>query len=163
MIEQQGQVVRLQEENAFVRVGATSGCLSCESGKGCGGGIFARLVPKKPVTLEVPITTQSPQPKVGQQVLLGISDVFFLRWTALLFGAPLVVGLLAAGLAQWLADSSVIELSLRMKDALVLSAAMTSAVVTLFIIRMRSEALLTGVSELCLLKVLPNSSCSKRP
>ena len=90
MIEQQGQVVRLQQENVFVRVGATTGCLSCESGKGCGGGIFARLVPKKPVTLEVPITTQSPQPKIGQQVLLGIPDVFFLKWTALLFGAPLV-------------------------------------------------------------------------
>ncbi|MBE9548915.1 MAG: SoxR reducing system RseC family protein [Proteobacteria bacterium] len=160
MIEQQGQVVRLQAENAYVRVGATTGCPTCESGKGCGGGIFARLVPKKPVTLEVPILTDSPRVAVGQQVMLGLPDVFFLRWTGVMFGLPLLFGLAAAGLVQWGLNTRAAGASAFTIDILVLLSAVLAATVTLLLIRRRAESMLQGVRQLRLLSILPGSGCS---
>lgn len=159
MIEQQGQVVRLQAENAYVRVGTTSGCPTCESGKGCGGGIFARLVPKKPVTLEVPILDDSPHVAVGQQVMLGLPDVFFLRWTGMLFGLPLLMGLAVAALSQWLLSMKFPDFNLFTTDLLVLVSAVMSVALTLLFIRTRAAAMLKGARQLHLLAVLPANSC----
>lgn len=160
MIEQQGQVVRIVAENAYVRVGATTGCPTCESGKGCGGGIFARLVPKKPVTLEVPILSDSPRVTVGQQVMLGLPDVFFLRWTALMFGLPLLFGLAAAGLVQWGLNIKAAASSAFTVDIMVLISAITAAVFTLILIRRQSKSIRQSIKCLRLLSILPADSCS---
>lgn len=159
MIEQQGQVVRIQKNNAFVRVGATAGCPACEAGKGCGGGIFARLVPKKSVTLEVKIYIDSPKISVGQQVILGLPEIYFLRWTGLMFGLPLVVGLVAASLAQWLRNSRFPEMTSTSTDILVLLVALIAAGCSLLFIRKQSLQNLNATKQLSLLSVMPVSSC----
>lgn len=160
MIEQRGQVVRLHNNNVYVRVGATTGCPTCDAGKGCGGGIFARLVPKKPVTLKVTALADSPKVAVGQQVILGLPEVFFLSWTGLMFGLPLVVGLVAASLAQWLGNSQFPENTAISTDILVLLAALLAAAGSLWLIRKQSLQSLNAVKQLRLLTVAPVNSCA---
>jgi len=159
VIEQQGQVVRLRKNNVYVRVGATAGCPTCDAGKGCGGGIFARLVPKKPVTLKVNILTDSPEVAVGQQVVLGLPEVFFLSWTGLMFGLPLVVGLVAASLAQWLRNTQFPEMTAISTDLLVLLLALLAAASSLLLIRKQALLSLNAAKQLRLLAVVPGAAC----
>lgn len=93
MIEQQGRVVRVSRTAAWVAVGGQSGCFACDAGRGCGAGIFGRLLRRKP--LELAFDNPAGWP-VGQAVTLGIPESVFLglilRWYAL----PLVAGLVGA-------------------------------------------------------------------
>ncbi len=157
MIEQQGTVVQLAKSMVRVRVGSTSGCTACESGQGCGGGIFARLVPKKPVTLTVSIDSASPVIKVGQKVLLGLPESFFLRWVTLLFGLPLISGLLAAGAAQFIGSSKLFALSSIQVDTLVLLSFIVVAGIVFRLISRGNRSRIEAVDQLVLIKPLSGS------
>jgi len=54
MIEQNVQVVRCAEERIWVRMGSQSGCTACDNGNGCGAGVFAKLLQRKPAIIELP-------------------------------------------------------------------------------------------------------------
>ncbi len=147
-------VVQLAEDQVRVRVGSTSGCSSCEAGQGCGGGIFARLVPKKLVVLTVSVSRDSPLVKVGQKVLLGLPESFFLRWVALLFGVPLLSGLLAAGATQALISGQLFNFSALQIDALVLLVMVAVAAAVFRIISRGNSARVAELDQLVLLKAL---------
>ena len=83
---------------AVVRVGGQSGCSVCDSGNGCGAGLFGRLLRRRPLELELPGKFDISE---GQAVILGIPENQYLRLVARLFGWPLIVGLFAAALAQY--------------------------------------------------------------
>ena len=102
MIEQQARVLRNEGTQAWVQVGAQSGCPACDAGKGCGAGIFGRLLQRRPIELQVD-NPRSAQP--GQGVLLGIPDGTFLRLVFRMYGAPLLAGLAGALLGHQLATS----------------------------------------------------------
>ena len=53
MIEQNGVVTQCLQEQILVRLGGQSGCRICDAGYGCVAGVFARLLERKPVTLEL--------------------------------------------------------------------------------------------------------------
>ncbi len=149
--------MQLAKNLARVRVGSTSGCTACDSGQGCGGGIFARLVPKKPVTLTLSIDSSTPAIKVGQKVLLGLPESFFLRWIALLFGLPLVSGLLAAGAAQFIGSSKLFALSAMQLDVLVLFTFIVVAGVLFKLISKNNRSRIEAVDQLVLIKSLSGS------
>lgn len=93
MIAQQGQVVAITGDHAVVRIGGTSGCAACDAGKGCGAGVFGRLLRNRQVTVEVPNRIGA---GVGQAVELGISEQRFLALVLRLYALPLLAGLLGA-------------------------------------------------------------------
>jgi len=99
VIEQQGKVLHLQGDSANVQIGATSGCPACDAGKGCGAGVFGRLLQRKPVIVELENTIGA---QAGQSVSVGIPDSVFLRLLLRLYLFPLVAGLAGAGLGHYL-------------------------------------------------------------
>jgi sigma-E factor negative regulatory protein RseC len=93
MIEQQGRIVRAENGRAWVAIGPQGGCSACDAGQGCGAGLFGRLLRRGPATLGV-INTQGFS--VGQAVVLGIPELFFLRLVLRLYALPLLAGLAGA-------------------------------------------------------------------
>ncbi|NNK38594.1 MAG: SoxR reducing system RseC family protein [Xanthomonadales bacterium] len=90
MLEQQGRVVAAGNGEAQVRLGGRSGCSACDAGKGCGAGLFGRLLRRKPMTLhlEDPIGVEP-----GQAVIVGLPETLFLRLVGRFYLLPLLGGL----------------------------------------------------------------------
>ena len=103
MIEQQGKVVAISDGRACVRLGGTSGCASCDAGKGCGAGIFGRLLKRKPFVLELDNRIDA---ATGQPVMVGIPEALFLRLIARLYLFPLLAGIAGAAFGHILAVSN---------------------------------------------------------
>ena len=93
MIEQQGRVLTVKDGIADVRLGGAAGCARCDAGKGCGAGVFGRLLKRKPVTVSLDNTVDAGP---GQPVMVGIAEVMFLRLAARLYLYPLLAGIAGA-------------------------------------------------------------------
>lgn len=109
MIEQQGLVVAVSGEIASVRLGGKTACAACNAGKGCGAGIFGRLLKRKPVVLEL---QNGPGAQVGQSVMVGLSEALFLQLVFNFYLFPLLAGLAGAAVGHYVsvklqADSAV--------------------------------------------------------
>lgn len=100
MIEQQGQVISVSSECVSVRLGGNSGCSVCDAGKGCGAGIFGRLLNRKPVVLDLNNRLGS---RVGQAVIVGLPESLLLRLVFRLYLLPLCAGLAGAALGHYIA------------------------------------------------------------
>jgi sigma-E factor negative regulatory protein RseC len=100
MIEQQGQVISATRDTVAVRLGGTSGCPACNAGKGCGAGIFGRLLNRKPVVLDLSNGLGSP---VGQAVIVGLPESLLLRLVLRLYLLPLLAGLAGAVFGHYIA------------------------------------------------------------
>jgi sigma-E factor negative regulatory protein RseC len=90
MIEQQAQVLSVSGGKVSVRIGAGSGCATCDAGKGCGGGVFGRLLRRRPVVLKLDNTVEA---GAGQAVVVGLPERLFLKLTARFYLFPLLAGL----------------------------------------------------------------------
>lgn len=95
MISQQGQVVARKDDRLEVRIGASFGCPACDAGKGCGAGIFGRLLKNRPVSVQVPNEIDA---RVGDAVQVGIAESGFLTLVLRLYAFPLVSGLVGIAL-----------------------------------------------------------------
>ena len=94
MIEQNVQVVRCQDERMWVRLGSQSGCTACENGEGCGAGVFAKLLQKKPVIME--LVREDASIKVGQMVTLALKEHVYLKLVFAYYGWPLLAAIAGA-------------------------------------------------------------------
>jgi len=101
MIEQQGRIASRQGPRATVLLGASSGCPVCAEGRGCGAGVFGRLIAGKPLSLELDNPLQL---QVGQPVRVGITEAFFMGLLLRLYLLPLLAGLFGAALGHYLAN-----------------------------------------------------------
>ena len=99
MIEQQGKVVAVSNGNARVRLGGTSGCSSCDAGRGCGAGVFGRLLKQRPVLLELENHVNAEQ---DQAVVVGIPEALFLRLSLRLYLLPLLAAIAGAAFGYYL-------------------------------------------------------------
>ena len=115
MIEQQGRVVSVSVDRAQVRLGGTSGCPSCDQGKGCGAGVFGKLLKRNPVVLELENGIDAER---GQAVMVGISEGTYLRLVARLYLVPLLAGMSGAAVAYYL--STRVNVSQASSDAITL-------------------------------------------
>lgn len=99
MIEQNVQIIRRENKTVWVRVGSQSGCSACDNGQGCGAGVFAKLLQRKPVVLALPC--QGEDLKVGQMVKLSFPEQLYLKLVLANYGWPLLAALAGgwAGLA----------------------------------------------------------------
>jgi sigma-E factor negative regulatory protein RseC len=103
VIEQQGRVVNVQDGFAAIRLGGTGGCASCDAGKGCGAGVFGRLLKRSPMTVNLENTVNARQ---NQPVLVGIPESLFLKLVARFYLYPLLAGLAGAGAGNYLASQA---------------------------------------------------------
>jgi len=97
MIEQNVQVVRCTEQRIWVRLGSQSGCTACDNGKGCGAGVFAKLLQRKPAIIELPRQGVDVEP--GQMVTMAFPEKVYLRMVLTYYGWPLLVALAGAAAA----------------------------------------------------------------
>lgn len=100
MIEQQGKVVAATDGVIRVRIGASSGCSACDAGKGCGAGVFGRLLRRKPVVVEFENSLGANE---GQAVMVGLPESLFLALVTRLYLFPLLAGLAGAVGGHWIA------------------------------------------------------------
>ncbi len=100
MIEQQGRVITVRNGLAEVRLGGTTGCASCDAGRGCGAGVFGRLLKRKPVVLSLENTLDARQ---DQPVMVGIPESVFLRLVTRLYLYPLLAGIAGAAAGYYFA------------------------------------------------------------
>lgn len=139
MIEQQGQVISATRETLAVRLGGNSGCAACNAGKGCGAGIFGRLLNRKPVVLDLHNGLGSP---VGQAVIVGLPESLLLRLVLRLYLLPLLAGLAGAFLGHYIAVRN--GASSAMVDGVALLGAISAGAVALAWNRRRENEFPTG-------------------
>jgi len=123
MIEQQGLIVAVSGKTASVRLGGKSACAACNAGKGCGAGIFGRLLKRKPVVLEL---QNGPGARVGQSVMVGLSETLFLRLVFNFYLFPLLAGLAGAAIGHYV--SVKLRVNSTATDALALLGAVIAGV-----------------------------------
>ena len=102
MIEQQGKVVSAADGSIQVRLGASSGCSACDAGKGCGAGVFGRLLQRKPVIVEFEDSLGADE---GQAVVVGLPETLFMALVTRLYLLPLLAGLAGAVCGHWMAGT----------------------------------------------------------
>lgn len=103
MISQQGRVIAVEGSEVTVEIGGVSGCPACDEGKGCGAGIFGRLLRNRHSTMRLPNSINAVP---GQAVELGISEQHYLGLVFRLYAWPLIAGLFGAILGFALASRS---------------------------------------------------------
>ena len=97
MIEQQARVTQVASGKATITMASVSGCPACDAGRGCGAGIFGRLVRREPVSLQLDVTEGAIKGLVpGQLVMVGIPESLFMSLLARLYLLPLLAGLAGA-------------------------------------------------------------------
>ena len=99
MIEQQGRITGISGSRVNVRMGGTSGCSACDAGRGCGAGIFGRLLQRRPVELEFDNHLGA---ETGQAVIVGLPESMFLSLVLHLYLFPLLWGLAGAVAGHYL-------------------------------------------------------------
>lgn len=104
MIEQNVQVLRCQGERIWIRMGSKSGCTACDNGQGCGAGLFAKLLQRKPVEIELARNGLSIE--AGQMLTLAFPEQVYVKLVLASYGWPLLAALSGAfsgyGLSVWL-------------------------------------------------------------
>lgn len=130
MIEQQGRIVAVADGYARVRLGGMSGCASCDEGKGCGAGVFGKLLRRNPVELELENSIGALN---GQGVMVGIPERLFLSLVYRFYLFPLLAGLAGAAVAYYL--SGLIGTSQGSADAVTLLGGLSCAAAAVFINR----------------------------
>jgi sigma-E factor negative regulatory protein RseC len=127
MIEQQGRVVAVRNGLADVRLGGTTGCSSCDAGRGCGAGVFGRLLKRRPVVLSLENTVDARQ---DQAVMVGIPEALFLNLVTRHYLYPLLAGI--AGAAAGYYFSALGDFSSESADMLTLLGGLVSGLTVLF-------------------------------
>lgn len=124
MIEQRGRVIATEKGRASVRIGGTTGCSACDAGRGCGAGIFGRLLQRRPVTIELENEIDA---ECGNAVILGLPESIFLRLVLRLYLAPLLAGLAGAVAGHYM--SGILDTGTAGSDVLTLVGAIVGGAV----------------------------------
>lgn len=98
MLEEQGIVLALDKQTAWVSVARMSSCQSCESKVGCAQGGFAKISKKKTCVMQIP---KGIDLCVGDGVIIGLDERVILKSALLVYAVPLLLMLLGAALGQW--------------------------------------------------------------
>ena len=159
MIEQNVQVLRCSDEQLWVRMGSQSGCKACENGKGCGAGLFAKLMQSKPVVLE--LARKGLEVEAGQMLTLAFPEQLYLKLVFVSYGLPLLAAL--AGAFAGHALGTRFQVTPVLVDVLTLSAGILAAWIIMRFIRVRTsmETILNSLDiTVCFPSVTPNMCTS---
>lgn len=93
MIQERARVLWLAGDVAWVRCESLAGCQRCAEGRGCGGGIFARLLGDR--LQEIPVkTTDTVRP--DDWIMVGLEPAAVQNAAFLMYGLPLILLMLGA-------------------------------------------------------------------
>ena len=145
-----------------VRLGGTSGCRACDAGRGCGAGIFGRLLLRRPVELDFENQLGA---GIGQAVMVGLPEAMFLRLVLRLYLLPLLAGLAGAVAGHYLVYKA------GLPEAAVDLGALAGGLLSAWLVisrSVRNPTELTGVPAVHLLRIVnpgisnPTESCNTR-
>ncbi len=102
MIEESGKIVEVNGDYAWIESERTSICGSCAVRKGCGTSVIAKLLGQRRVRMRVLNRIDA---RVGEQVVVGISETGLLRGSLAVYFVPLLGLFLGALGGQWLVAS----------------------------------------------------------
>lgn len=156
MIEQQGKVIAERPGRISVRLGGTSGCTACDAGKGCGAGVFGRLLQRKPVVMKFDNTLQALE---GQAVMVGLPESLFLSLALRFYLYPVLSAI--AGAAAGHVVAHYLGATALVMDAAALLAGLAAAY--LAVRRIRSAAMeFPGRNTVHLLRIIESTSCTTK-
>lgn len=136
MIEQNVHVLQCNDERVWVRMGSQTGCTACDNGQGCGAGLFAKLLQRKPVVLE--LARNDVDVEAGQMLTLAFPEQLFMKLVLTSYGWPLLAAL-AGAYAGFVAGSE-LQLGSQMTDVLTLVAGGLAAWIILRLLRRANMA-----------------------
>lgn len=136
MIEQNVRVIRCQGDRVWVRIGSQTGCTACDNGRGCGAGLFSKLLRRKPVVVE--LERGSLDIEAGQMLTLAFPEQVFIRLVLGSYGWPLLAALTGAVLGHSL--SVWLEFGQAMVDVGALVGALSLGGASLRLIRKRVDS-----------------------
>jgi sigma-E factor negative regulatory protein RseC len=99
LIEEQGQVIAIDSEYAWVETLQSSSCGQCVARKGCGTAALSSVFDRG--TAKVRVLNQI-QAKIGEQVILGLNENALLRGAFAAYFMPILMMLVSVGLIRWL-------------------------------------------------------------
>lgn len=105
-IERQARVVGYHDKGIVVEVTASSGCTQCAKGQGCGAGLLSR---PRSWQLEIdvpPYSEGGPVPPLNSEVTVAMPKASVTQLTWLIYGLPLLMGLVVAGIGSVVSDST---------------------------------------------------------
>jgi positive regulator of sigma E activity len=153
MIEQNVQVLQCSDEQLKVRLGAQAGCTACDSGMGCGAGLFAKLIQRKPVVLE--LARNDIEVKEGQMLTLAFPEQLYLKLVIASYGWPLLASL--AGAFAGHSAAAWVQLSPVLNDVATLLSGVLFAWVSIRLISNRNAAE-TILNSLTMTVCVPSST-----
>lgn len=95
LLEERALVLSVDRERAWLRCERQAGCARCAEGKGCGSGLFSRLLGDRLEAVPIQNTLKA---RPGDVVLLGLEPAAIENAAWLVYGLPLA-GLLSGALA----------------------------------------------------------------
>ena len=153
MIEQQGKVIACRPGQVSVQLGGTSGCSACDAGKGCGAGVFGRLLQRKPVVMEFDNDLSA---RPGNAVMVGLPETVFLSLALRFYLYPLLAALDGAATAHFVAYTA--GLGVVATDIV---AGLAAAYLT--VRRVRSQGMeFSGRNTVHLLRIIESTSCKTK-
>ena len=126
MIEQQGRAVSAEGDRVRVRLGGQSGCAACDAGRGCGAGVFARMLRRRPVELDFENRVGA---RSGQGVVVGIPERLYLGLVTRFYLLPVLAALAGAAIGHYLGVS--LDVGPGPVDALALGAGLLAGFIVL--------------------------------
>lgn len=153
MIEQQGKVVAIEGSRVRVRLGGTSACSACDAGKGCGAGVFGRLLRRKPVVMGFENQLQAAR---GQAVMVGLPESLFMSLVLRLYLLPVLAGIVGAAIGHYTAGQ------LQASGAVTDLMALATGLVLAFLVASRNRRLDTEFPQLSavhLLRIIESTDC----
>lgn len=144
-------MVAASADRLQVRLGGRVGCAACDAGRGCGAGIFGRLLKRRPVDLAIDNTLQA---RDGQAVVVGLPEAWFLRLVTRFYLYPLLAGLVAGACGHYVCR--MLWSGAVLTDLVTLMAAMAAGALVLWRNRNWSAGY-TGPMGVHLLRVVGNN------
>jgi len=130
------QVVRCEGGSVWVRMGSQSGCTACDNGNGCGAGVFAKLLRRKAVTIE--LERGSVDVKVGQMVTLALPEQVYLKMVLAYYGWPLLAAL--GGAFAGFGIGTKLQLGSASLDLVTLAGGILAATIALRLLKRRNAS-----------------------
>ena len=101
MIEEQAQVVEISGDQLILQAQTKSSCGSCAAKKGCGTSVLSKVVGRKFTRFQA---ENSVEAKVGDTVIVGISEQALLRGSLMMYIIPIMGMLVFALVSDHLLD-----------------------------------------------------------
>ncbi len=101
MIEEQAQVVDISGDQLILQAQTKSSCGSCAAKKGCGTSVLSKVVGRKFTRFQA---ENSVEAKVGDTVIVGISEQALLRGSLMMYIIPIMGMLIFALVSDHMLD-----------------------------------------------------------